>query len=308
MLLGAALGTLPDLDVLIDYGGDVENYTYHRGFSHSLFVLAPFAALLWLALRRWWAPVRAAPGRWLAAILLALVTHPLLDAHTAYGTQLWWPLASPPVAWSTIFIIDPLYTLPLAVGVIAAAARPLSRGASTLLAVGLVLSTAYLGWSWLGKALVERQARAALVDLGLDSVPLFSVPTPFNTLLWRLVVLTEDGHLEGLYSLATDEGPIRFIAFGSDNASLEAASDLWAVQRLCWFTRGFLRARVVNDTLLLADLRMGQEPYYVFTHVVAVRGNPHWHAVETRRLPPTLDTGLLAYVWYRMWSGDQVSH
>ena len=43
LLLGAGLGTLPDLDVFIDYGGAVENFTFHRGFSHSLFVLAPFS-------------------------------------------------------------------------------------------------------------------------------------------------------------------------------------------------------------------------------------------------------------------------
>ena len=83
MLAGAMLGTLPDLDVLIDYDDAVRNFTYHRGFSHSLFVLTPFAVALWLLLRRWWAPAREAPGRWLAAIALTLLTHPLLDAHTA---------------------------------------------------------------------------------------------------------------------------------------------------------------------------------------------------------------------------------
>jgi inner membrane protein len=98
LLAGAALGTLPDLDVFIDFGGAVENFTYHRGFSHSLFVLAPFSVLLWLALKRWWAPVRAAPLPWLAAISLTLLTHPLLDAHTAYGTQLFWPLTVPPTS------------------------------------------------------------------------------------------------------------------------------------------------------------------------------------------------------------------
>ncbi|XOT98672.1 metal-dependent hydrolase, partial [Alcaligenes pakistanensis] len=42
-----------------------------------------------------------------------LITHPLLDAFTSYGTQLLWPLAATPATWSSIFIIDPLYTLPL---------------------------------------------------------------------------------------------------------------------------------------------------------------------------------------------------
>ena len=33
-LIGAGFGTLPDLDVLIDFGGPIENMTYHRGVSH----------------------------------------------------------------------------------------------------------------------------------------------------------------------------------------------------------------------------------------------------------------------------------
>ncbi|MGB5256200.1 MAG: metal-dependent hydrolase, partial [Woeseiaceae bacterium] len=78
LLAGAALGTLPDLDVAIRYGDAVRNFTFHRGFSHSLFVLLPFSVVLWALLRKWWAPVREAPLPWLAAISLALLTHPLL--------------------------------------------------------------------------------------------------------------------------------------------------------------------------------------------------------------------------------------
>jgi inner membrane protein len=124
LLLGAALGTLPDLDVLIDYGGAVENFTMHRGFSHSLFVLAPFTLILWWVLGKFWSVVREAPLRWLAVVGLALVTHPLLDAHTAYGTQLLWPLDVPPTMWATVFIIDPLFTLPLLVATVVTAFRP----------------------------------------------------------------------------------------------------------------------------------------------------------------------------------------
>jgi hypothetical protein len=35
-IYGAILGTLPDLDVFLPYGGEVEAFTYHRGFSHSI--------------------------------------------------------------------------------------------------------------------------------------------------------------------------------------------------------------------------------------------------------------------------------
>ena len=58
-------------------------------------------------------PGHAAPRPWFWAIPLALVTHPLLDAFTVYGTQLLWPLPMRPVMWSSVFIIDPLYTFSL---------------------------------------------------------------------------------------------------------------------------------------------------------------------------------------------------
>lgn len=297
MLAGALLGTVPDLDVVIDYGNDVANFTYHRGFSHSLVVLAPFSVLLWLALRRWWAPVRAAPKAWLAAISLTLLTHPLLDAHTVYGTQLFWPYPGAPEMWSTLFIIDPLYTIPLLVGVIAASFAPRAN----LLQAGLAISTLYVGWTWVAKAIVEDNARDALATLGFEDRPMFSTPTPLNSVLWRVVVMTDDGYLEGYDSLFIDEGTIEFRSFPSDSISLQQASDIWAVARLRWFARDFLAATVENDQLILADLRMGQEPDYVFTHVVAERGNPHWQEIPPELVEFEFANRALGATWDRIW-------
>lgn len=302
LLVGAALGTLPDLDVFIDYGGAVENFTYHRGFSHSLLVLAPFSFLLWLGLRRWWAPVREAPRRWLAAIALALLTHPLLDAHTAYGTQLFWPLTLPPTMWSTIFIIDPLFTLPLLVATLLAAFAVRQGWSGDALRIALGLSTLYLAWTWVAHGVVERNVRESLATMNLEDAPVFLVPTPFNTLLWRAVVMTDSGYLEGFDSLLLHEGPVQFAAYESNNAALHQANSIWAVARLRWFSRGFVRARVTDGRLLLTDLRMGQEPVYVFTHVAAVRGNPHWKATTTELLPVSFDSSSLGVVWNRIWS------
>ncbi len=302
MLLGAALGTLPDLDVLIDYGGDVENFTYHRGFSHSLFVLAPLSVLIWWALRRWWAPVREQSRRWLAAIGLTLLTHPLLDAHTAYGTQLFWPLETSPISWATLFIIDPLYTLPLLIGVAVAAFRRQAGGAA--LQVGLIVSTLYIGWSWVAQSTVTRHAEEALASMQVQDAELFVTPTPFNTLLWRVVVVDDEHYLEGFDSLLIDEGSIRFSRYALGKNVLEEARDIWAVERLRWFSRGFISARVDTDRLIVSDLRMGQEPVYVFSHVVAARGNPHWKDVPTELLPMSFEDRALAETWDRIWRDD----
>src|SRR5690606_24159749 len=114
LLAGAGLGRLPDLDSLPIWlltDDPVALMTLHRGASHSRLVLPRVGALLWWLCQRRGGRVAQAPGRWFWAIQLALVTQPLLDAFTVYGTQLLWPLSTPPVMWSSLFIIDPLYTV-----------------------------------------------------------------------------------------------------------------------------------------------------------------------------------------------------
>jgi inner membrane protein len=130
----------------------------------------------------------------------------------------------------------------------------------------------------------------------------FIVPTPFNTLVWRTVILTEQGYLEGFDSpLGADDG-IDFSAYDSDRQALLDAHGVWAVSQLRWFARDFVKASVVDDRLLITDLRMGQEPIYVFTHVAAVRGNPHWEATPTELISPSIDERILLDAWRRMWT------
>jgi inner membrane protein len=303
-LIGAALGTVPDLDVFVDYGDPVANFTMHRGFSHSLVVLAALGLVLWAALKKWWPPVREAPRRWLAAILLALLTHPLLDAHTAYGTQLFWPSGLPPVSWATLFIIDPLYTLPLLAGMVAVLIRPASPCAGRWLVAGLVLSALYMCWSWMAKSLVEAEARQTLEARGLVDAPMFITPTPLNTLLWRVVVRTDGGYFEGLDSVVANDGDIEFNFYPSDDAALTAAADVPAVARLSWFADGFVSGAKDGSTLVMSDLRMGQHPDYVFRHAVARSGNPHWQAIEPQRIAVRMRTGFLPSLWQRIWSAE----
>lgn len=307
LLVGAALGTLPDLDVLIDYGDAVSNMTFHRGFSHSLFVLPVVALLLWALLRRFWAPVRDAPRAWGWAILLPLVTHPLLDALTVYGTQLFWPLTTPPVMGGSLFIIDPLYTLPLLVAVLVAAFAGEARCGGTAVVVGLALSTGYAGWSLVAQQRVDAMAEESLRGTPHADAPRFVVAMPFTTLAWRVVVATPEGYLEGERSLVADRGPIDFIAQRFDRRLLEEAGGLWAVQRLLWFSHGFQRADVMDGELRLGDLRMGQHPTFFFTHVVARREGGAWIAADNRQIEqPRVREGQLAGLWRRVWFGEPI--
>ena len=306
LLAGAALGTLPDLDgipVALMTDDPVLRMTLHRGLTHSLLVLPLVAAAIWWLFRRFGnGRVAASPTRWFWAIQLALVTHPLLDAFTVYGTQLLWPFAPPPAMWSSVFIIDPLYTVWLLIGVLVAAfAGPRLLGKRAI-AVGLALSTAYLGWSLLAKAIVDREADRALVEMGLGDAPRFSVPMPANTVLWRVVAMTDDGYVEGFRSLVADRGPMRFTAYRSDVEALQASAHLPAVQRLAWFNRGFMGAEVIDGTLRLSDLRMGNEPDYFFRFDVAQRTDTGWASIPPAQAPMARDLGRTwNATWARIW-------
>ena len=305
MLAGAALGTLPDLDsfpIALFTDDPVALMTLHRGFSHSLFVLPLLGWAIWAFLRRRGGRVAQAPRGWFWAIQLALVTHPLLDAFTVYGTQLLWPLAVPPVMWSSVFIIDPGYTLWLLLGVVVAlfaGVRPLARQA---LVAGLALSCTYLGWSLLAKTMVEREAERSLAAIGLQDAPRFSVPMPFNTLLWRVVAMSPDGFVEGEHSLVADVRPIAFRHHPSDVEALAQVAGFSAVARLQWFNRGFMKAQAREDRLVLSDLRMGAEPDYSFNFVVARREGGQWREIPPEQLSwPWEARRRLGQMWHRIW-------
>jgi inner membrane protein len=311
LLAGAALGTLPDLDVFVVNtltDNPVQRMTWHRGLSHSLLVLPLLGAMIWaLFRRRPGSRVSQAPARWFWAIQLALFTHPLLDAFTVYGTQLLWPLRPPPAMWSSVFIIDPLYTVWLLAACVAAWLLRERRGAQRALVLGLALSSGYLGWSLLAKSMVEREAGRSLAAIGLADAPRFSVPMPFNTLLWRVVAMTPDGFVEGERSLVADRGPISFRRHRSDVAELRKVARWADVRELGWFNRGFMKAEVREGRLVLTDLRMGSEPDYTFRFIVAERSGDGWVPVPVRQPQwPWQARRRLSAMWTRIWAQPEV--
>jgi inner membrane protein len=113
--------------------------------------------------------------------------------------------------------------------------------------------------------------------------------------------MTDDGYLEGFDSLVIDEGTMQFTAHASEKNAIDDAGDIWAVNRLRWFSQGFVKAHIDNGRLVISDLRMGQEPTYVFSHVVAARGNPHWNEIPAELLPVSFGDRAMMEVWDRIW-------
>ena len=287
-LWGAALGTLPDLDVLADpFVSEMEALAIHRGLTHSVLFAAVAGPLVgWLAWRVHRKPAEegllgyrfrrtsvASWGAWSLLATLALLTHALLDACTVYGTQLLQPFSDYPVAFSSIFIIDPLYTVPLLVGLVAALLmRRTSRQRRWACGLGLGLSTAYLLATLGVKAHVEGTFEEALARQDVRYDRLLTAPMPLNSLLWMGLADSGDTVRIGLYSILDDDERIAFKEVATRRELLAPYEDQAPVERLLWFSRGYYAASQAGDTLLFHDLRFGRtdawltdEGAYLFT-------------------------------------------
>ena len=303
-LIGAAFGTLPDLDAFIDHGDPIRNMTFHRAASHSLFYLTLLSpALAWL--------ISKLSGqinnfkRWCLAIWLILITHVLLDFMTVYGTQMALPFTDYPFGVGSIFIIDPLYTLPLLFGVTTALIFYRTSGLRWN-ALGLSLSTVYLAWTFLAQWYVENVTDDYLTQQHVKVEQRLVTPTPFNTLLWRIVVMTPEGYAEGFYSLLDKTPQLNLKHFPRNEELFDAVHGNWGAERMAWFTHGFFKMSEDDDKLMITDLRMGQEPFYSFTFVVAERVGDAWQAVTPEHISENPDIEMALDWLGRRIGGDIV--
>lgn len=299
-LLGAIMGTMPDLDVIFsDPENPIYSMTAHRGFSHSILfaVLAtPLFAFLISKIKYFKTSFRDV--RLHILVFLAFLTHMLLDAMTIYGTQLFWPSSIAPVGVGSIFIIDLLYTLPVIVGLIWFLCTQSIKAAS----IGLIISTLYLIWSASAQYYVTQLAKSQLPD---TTTQILAQPTPFNTLLWRVVAMTDQGYDVGYYSLFDKDQNIKFKKSSSSPALKKDLQDTYAVSRMSWFTKGFYDIRTEGNQIILADLRMGLEPdQYVFQFVIAEQQNGEIVETPNKRFSNRRDLSALSKIWARIWDDN----
>lgn len=294
-LAGAVLGTLPDLDVLIDYGDVVSNMVLHRTESHALFYQTLLSPLL-----AWFAALccnqRQYYRHWLLATWLILLTHTGIDAMTVYGTQFGLPFTNTPFAVGSMFIIDPLYTAPLLLGVL----WFLFSGKNKryhINTAGLCLSSLYLLWSFAAQQHVTGIAGHNAKQQFTHYQQILVTPAPLNTVLWRIVVMTDDGYAEGFYSLFDSSEQIEFTRVAQDSSLKQRYANVKAVQQLRWFSRGFYTLAQQGDTLLMTDLRMGQEGSYAFQFEVDPTESKAVLQQPMRRDATTA----LPWLWQRMW-------
>jgi len=277
-LWGAALGTLPDLDIIANLFLDpVGSLAAHRAASHSFIVVLVAAPIIGALLKKLHAKDKVPFMEWTAMVFLVLATHIFVDLLTVYGTQIFWPITDHPFAINSRFIIDPLYTLPLVIGVVLALFQKVgSRKRFRINAAGLILSTLYLSWGMSMKLIVHSSFMQGLASKGLQTERVMTSPTLMNTVLWQGLALNDDSLHAGLYSVLDEGLPRTYLTIPRNSHLLVGHEGDRAVSRLLWFSQGWYAVEEDSLGLRFIDYRFGRNDSWL-----KQEGDPifHWRLI-----------------------------
>ncbi len=311
--IGAAVGVVPDLDIMVTpFVSEVQALTMHRAFTHSLLFVVLCAPLFGAAFQRIHQLKETSWKEWSVFSFWILLTHIVLDCLTTYGTQILQPFSNYKVSLGTVFVIDPLYTVPLLVGVIAAARRTrASASRQRAIYLGVSFSSLYLILCAGTKLYVHSVFASALERQEIGYERLMTTPTPFNSLMWSGMALREDTVSVGLYSLFDDDREIALEHIPQSAELLAPIRQEREVQRLIWFSDGFFAVDRSGEDLVFHDLRFGRNDVwltdsgqYIFTWRLLRSEDKPGQIIGVRHLPERGITGENLRMFGRRVIGD----
>lgn len=261
---GALFGTIPDLDAIFNILLDTARILrWHRGISHSLLLMVLVSWLLAKPLAKRWKKDKVTPQRAGLFVFLAWSTHVLIDVFTVYGTRIFDPFSGYPVSLDNLFIIDPVFTIPLVVAVVIGLfvqPKDWRKGKGIRSAWWcLGVSSLYVCLSFWAKHTVSRQIEGDLARRGATWQRRMEAPSAFNILLWRTLVERPGEIWIGYRSVFDDPKlPVRWVIVPKGEAAMAKYADAREVKTIREFSKGWWIAREAPGGLWLADMRFGE--------------------------------------------------
>lgn len=281
MIWGAVAGTIPDLDVLSSlFLSDFQSLLFHRSLTHSIFFAVLFSPLLAYLIHKLHSDSAVSYKSWLILSFWCIVTHPLLDIFTNYGTQIFYPFSDYRVAFNTIFVIDPVYTLPLLIGCLLV----LSKGKDVvkrkkIIKISLLISQIYLLLTCLNKWHIEHMLIEKIQRQEISYIEKMTTPAPFTNLLWSVIIKAEDQYLVGYYSLLDGSANLRLTSIPRNEALLREFLPNDKVEKLVKFSKGFYELEKTSNGLIFNDLRFSTisgwfnvDDAYIFSFLLQKEG------------------------------------
>lgn len=197
---------------------------------------------------------------WQRMFWWALITHPILDCFTTYGTQILLPFTDKRVSFDNISVADPLYTIPLLVFLLLAMNKSAGTGIrSKLNWLGLGISSVYMMLTILNKQYVNSVFTASLESQNIQYERYMTTPTILNNVLWSGIAETDTSFFMGQYSLFDSQKKFVLQEVPKNHTDIQAylTSD-YTLKKLAWFSNGYFTVQAEQpDQLIWYDLRFG---------------------------------------------------
>jgi len=254
LLFGAIGGTIPDLDVFIGpwlYSNEIQAMAFHRGFMHSiLFAIIGTFIFGWLVYKLYDKGKRASSTTlkdWQKLFFWSLLTHPILDCFTPYGTQLFYPFSDYRVAFNNIAVADPLYTTPFLLCLIVLMFyKRNSVKRRAWLKWGVGISSVYMLFTIGNKFYIDSIFEDSLVKDKVNFNRFRTQPTIFNNILWYGVAETDTAFYLGFYSLFDKEPQVNnWKIIPKENPPISMNNQDLAT--LLWFSDNYFRVLKADE-------------------------------------------------------------
>lgn len=254
LIYGAFFGALPDIDIIFKFfsSSPLAELFYHRGITHSIF-FAPFLAFfiaIWMQVKK-----KGTFKDWFTFVFWVVLTHPLLDLFTTYGTQLLQPISNHRFSLNAVSIIDPLYSVPLILSILFIIYCRNVLFSRIFNAVTLFLTTAYL---LLGVAQYEYARHRVLKESKENHwCGHFEVFTGLFSIFERRAVFYEGDHVHVAHFSNLSNEKIKWVTFKQNELNITSDD----INTFKWFSNGHMLIQQLEKGYLLRDLRFGIEPH-----------------------------------------------
>ncbi len=310
-LWGAALSTLPDLDVLLNpFIDSAAQLRIHRGLTHSFFFMFAASPILGLLINR----IHRAddlgwkPWAWLS--FWCLLAHILIDIPTSYGTQAFEPFSNMQVTTDSLFIIDPFFTAPIIAGVIVA--QTLDRKSvyrKWASRISIIWAGFYIIWGLGVKAHVNHVFDQSFQEQYGQYERLKTQPGPFSTLMWMGYVERSDSIYGSTYSLFDEHRNLQFRGIAKNSHLVEPYIGNRPVDTLLWFSMDTYKMEEREGGLYLHDLRFGRSDFWLTEGAEFIWSNrfifneDSTRVVDFERAIPIIDASVenRRQLWERFW-------
>ena len=255
-ILGAAIATIPDLDVVLYLFYDkFEMLSIHRGYSHSILFSFIGAFLFSYFLKRFKWTKEISYHRLCFFSWVTLLTHMFLDAFTAYGTQLFLPFSDLRFGLDSINVIDPVYTFPLIIGLVFSLFIYRTQPNRVMYCyIGMSLSSIYLLLTLVVKSHVNNYFESELAQQNISYTSILTMPVGVANINWYGVAKTDEGIYMKSYSLLNNSEET-FEYFPTNEFLLDELNPILS-NKMRWFAKDSYTVEKSGDKIRIYNLQV----------------------------------------------------